>query len=251
MIREYGLKKINSNHFYPTMGGSCICDHSHFFSAMFNDDFGAINRDIIIPLIGGDGIPWLSEPIYARTAVILIQTWLGFPFIFALFTGVLQSISKDWYEAADVDGGTRFQKFRYITFPHVMFATAPLLIMQYAQNFNNFNIIYLFNEGGPPVRNQNAGGTDILISWVYKLTFDTNNYAMAAVISLIMGLIISGFAFYQLDKRNHLKKKVKFNESEAKIDCRTNLYVSRYHPNIDHYFLSIDLDNWHVTKSRE
>src|SRR5690625_7535784 len=80
---------------------------------MFNDDFGAINRDIIIPLFGGDGFPWLSDPLYARTAIILIQTWLGFPFIFALFTGVLQSISKDWYEAADVDGGSRFQKFRF------------------------------------------------------------------------------------------------------------------------------------------
>ncbi|SFL42654.1 carbohydrate ABC transporter membrane protein 1, CUT1 family (TC 3.A.1.1.-) [Gracilibacillus orientalis] len=177
------------------------------FSAMFNDDFGAINRDIIIPLFGGEGISWLSEPFYARTAIILIQTWLGFPFIFALFTGVLQSISKDWYEAADVDGGSRFQKFRFITFPHVMFATAPLLIMQYAQNFNNFNIIYLFNEGGPPVRNQNAGGTDILISWVYKLTFETNNYAMAAVISLIMGLIISGFAFYQFRQTKSFKEE--------------------------------------------
>ncbi|WP_117170161.1 carbohydrate ABC transporter permease [Paraliobacillus sediminis] len=177
------------------------------FSAMFNDDFGAINRDIIIPLFGGDGIPWLTEPLYARTAIILIQTWLGFPFIFALFTGVLQSISKDWYEAADVDGGSRFQKFRFITLPHVLFATAPLLIMQYAQNFNNFNIIYLFNEGGPPVRGQNAGGTDILISWVYKLTFDTNNYAMAAVISLIMGLIISGFAFYQFRQTKSFKEE--------------------------------------------
>ncbi len=88
-----------------------------------------------------------------------------------------------------------------------MFATAPLLIMQYAQNFNNFNIIYLFNEGGPPVRNQNAGGTDILISWVYKLTFDTNNYAMAAVISLIMGLIISGFAFYQFRQTKSFKEE--------------------------------------------
>ncbi|WP_017473265.1 carbohydrate ABC transporter permease [Amphibacillus jilinensis] len=177
------------------------------FSAMFNDDFGAINRDIIIPLFGGDGIPWLSDPLYARTAVILIQTWLGFPFIFALFTGVLQSISKDWYEAADVDGGSRFQKFRFITLPHVLFATAPLLIMQYAQNFNNFNIIYLFNEGGPPVRGQNAGGTDILISWVYKLTFDTNNYAMAAAISLIMGMIISCFAFYQFRQTKSFKEE--------------------------------------------
>jgi len=177
------------------------------FSAMFNDDFGAINRDIIIPLFGGDGVSWLSDPFYARIAILLIQTWLGFPFIFALITGILQSISKDWYEAADMDGASRLQKFKNITFPHVMFATAPLLIMQYASNFNNFNVIYLFNEGGPPVRGQNAGGTDILISWVYKLTFDTNNYAMAAVISIIMGLIVSGFAFYQFRRTRSFKEE--------------------------------------------
>lgn len=177
------------------------------FSAMFNDDFGAINRDIIIPYFGGDGIPWLSNPFYTRIAIIMIQTWLGFPFIFALITGILQSISQDWYEAADIDGASRFQKFKNITFPHVMFATAPLLIMQYASNFNNFNVIYLFNEGGPPVRGQNAGGTDILISWVYKLTFDTNNYSMAAVISIIMGLIVSIFAFYQFRKTRSFKEE--------------------------------------------
>ncbi|WP_164214879.1 sugar ABC transporter permease [Virgibacillus sp. YIM 98842] len=177
------------------------------FSAMFNDDFGAINRDIIVPMFGGDGIAWLSDPMYSRIAIVLIQTWLGFPFIFALITGVLQSISKDWYEAADIDGASRFQKFRNITFPHVMFATAPLMIMQYASNFNNFNVIYLFNEGGPPVRGQNAGGTDILISWVYKLTFDTNNYSMAAVISIIMGLIVSGFAFYQFRRTRSFKEE--------------------------------------------
>lgn len=177
------------------------------FAAMFNDDFGAINRDIIIPLFGGEGISWLSDPPYSRIAIIMIQTWLGFPFIFALFTGILQSISKDWYEAADMDGASRIQKFKSITFPHVMFATAPLLIMQYASNFNNFNVIYLFNEGGPAVRGQNAGGTDILISWVYKLTFDTNNYSMAAVISIIMGLIVSGFAFYQFRKTRSFKEE--------------------------------------------
>src|SRR5699024_11630700 len=95
-----------------------------------------------------------------------------------LFTGVLQSVPQDMYEAADIEGGTRWQKFSHITLPHLLFATAPLLIMQYAQNFNNFNIIYLFNEGNPPVRGQNAGGTDILISWVYKLNFETNKYNM-------------------------------------------------------------------------
>ncbi len=175
------------------------------FSALFNGEFGAINRNILGPL--GMAVPWMLDPFWSKIALILIQTWLGFPFVFALFTGVLQSIPADMYEAADVDGATRMQKFRNITFPFVMFATAPLLIMQYAGNFNNFNIIYLFNEGGPAVRGQNAGGTDILISWVYKLTFDTNNYNMAAAITIIMGLIVSIFAFFQFRKTASFKEE--------------------------------------------
>lgn len=178
------------------------------FTALFNPTFGAINRDILSHL--GVMIPWLSDPFWAKTALIMIQTWLGFPFVFALFTGVLQSVPQDMYEAADVDGGTRWQKFRNITLPHLMFATAPLLIMQYAQNFNNFNIIYLFNEGNPPVRGQNAGGTDILISWVYKLTFETNNYNMAAAITIIMGLAISVFAFFQFRKTAAFKEEGRY-----------------------------------------
>ncbi|WP_249870284.1 carbohydrate ABC transporter permease [Oceanobacillus saliphilus] len=178
------------------------------FSALFNPTFGAINRDILsqFELM----IPWLSDPFWAKVALIMIQTWLGFPFVFALFTGVLQSVPQDMYEAADVDGGSRFQKFRHITLPHLLFATAPLLIMQYAGNFNNFNIIYLFNEGNPAVRGQNAGGTDILISWVYKLTFETNNYNMAAAITIIMGLVISIFAFFQFRKTASFKEEGRY-----------------------------------------
>ncbi|TFD97620.1 carbohydrate ABC transporter permease [Jeotgalibacillus sp. R-1-5s-1] len=175
------------------------------FAAMFNDRFGAINTDILAMF--DLAIPWLQDPFWTRIALIMIQTWLGFPFVFALFTGILQSISKDWYEAADVDGASRFQKFRNITLPHVLYATAPLLIMQYAGNFNNFNIIYLFNEGGPAVRGQNAGGTDILISWVYDLTFELNQYSMAAAITLILGLIVTGFAFYQFRKTRSFKEE--------------------------------------------
>lgn len=178
------------------------------FSALFNPTFGAINRDILSQF--NVMIPWLSDPFWAKVALIMIQTWLGFPFIFALFTGVLQSVPQDMYEAADVDGGTRWQKFRHITFPHLMFATAPLLIMQYAGNFNNFNIIYLFNEGNPAVRGQNAGGTDILISWVYKLTFETNNYNMAAAITIIMGIIVMAFAFFQFRKTSSFKEEGRY-----------------------------------------
>ncbi|WP_245917981.1 carbohydrate ABC transporter permease [Alteribacillus bidgolensis] len=176
------------------------------FSALFNDNFGAINRDILEPLLGF-GLPWMSDPFWAKTAIIMIQVWLGFPFVYALFTGVLQSISSDWYEAADVDGGSKWQKFRYITLPHVLFATAPLLIMQYSFNFNNFNIIYLFNEGGPAVRGQEAGGTDILISWVYDLTFQNSMYSMAAVVSIIMGMMVAIFAFFQFRRSRSFKEE--------------------------------------------
>jgi arabinogalactan oligomer/maltooligosaccharide transport system permease protein len=88
-----------------------------------------------------------------------------------------------------------------------MFATAPLMIMQYTHNFNNFNIIYLFNEGGPAIRGQNAGGTDILISWVYNLTFSQQNYSMAAAISMIIGLIIGLLAFLQFRRTRSYKEE--------------------------------------------
>ncbi|GEM04562.1 maltose ABC transporter permease [Halolactibacillus miurensis] len=176
------------------------------FTALFNDNFGAINADIIQPLFG-TAIPWLTEANWTKVALIMIQVWLGFPFVFALFTGVLQGISSDWYEAADMDGATRWQKFKFITFPHLMFATGPLLITQFTFNFNNFNIIYLFNGGGPPVRGQSAGGTDILISWIYNLTFTNSQYSLAAAISIILGIIVATFAFFQFRRSSSFKEE--------------------------------------------
>ncbi|GEN58018.1 maltose ABC transporter permease [Halolactibacillus alkaliphilus] len=176
------------------------------FTALFNDNFGAINADIIQPLFG-TSIPWLTNASWTKVALIMIQVWLGFPFVFALFTGVLQGISSDWYEAADMDGATRWQKFTQITFPHLMFATGPLLITQYTFNFNNFNIIYLFNGGGPPVRGQSAGGTDILISWIYNLTFTNSQYSLAAAISIILGIFVATFAFFQFRRSSSFKEE--------------------------------------------
>lgn len=174
------------------------------FAAMFNDQFGAVNNQLLAPF--GIAIPWLTDPSWTKVAIILVEVWLGYAFVFALFTGVLQSISGDWYEAAEVDGASKWQKFRHITLPHVLFATAPLLIMQYTGNFNNFNLIYLFNQGGPPLRGQSAGSTDIVISWVYKLTFDTMNYNMAAVISIILGVFVAGLAFFQFRRTRSFKE---------------------------------------------
>lgn len=175
------------------------------FAGMFNDEFGPINR--MLGALGLGSIPWLTDPFWCKVAILLIQFWLGFPFNLALCTGVLQSIPSDLYEAAEMDGATAWQKFWHITLPMVLYATAPLLIMQYAGNFNNFNVIYLFNQGGPPVPGQTAGGTDILISWVYKLTFETFKYNYAAAISLLIGLVIMGFALYQLRRTRSFREE--------------------------------------------
>ncbi|WP_413465990.1 carbohydrate ABC transporter permease [Metabacillus litoralis] len=176
------------------------------FAGMFNESFGSINQDILA-LFGIEGLPWMTEVFYTRIALISIQTWLGFPFVFAMTTGVLQSIPNELYEAATVDGANNFQKFRKITLPLVLFATAPVLITQYTFNFNNFNVIYLFNGGGPALPGQNAGGTDILISWIYSLTMTSAEYSKAAAITLLLSIIVITVAIWQFRKTKSFQEE--------------------------------------------
>ncbi|KHE69634.1 carbohydrate ABC transporter permease [Halobacillus sp. BBL2006] len=176
------------------------------FAGMFNETFGTINNDILA-IFGLGDIPWLTNPVYTKIALIMIQTWLGFPFIFAMVTGVLQSIPNELYEAAEVDGATIVQKFRNITLPLVLYATAPILITQYTFNFNNFNVIFLFNGGGPAVPGQNAGGTDILISWIYSLTMTSAQYGKAAAITMILSLIVIAVALWQFRRTKSFQEE--------------------------------------------
>ncbi len=111
-------------------------------------------------------------------------------------TGVLQAIPDDLYEAATMDGASAFTRLRTITLPLVLYSIAPIIITQYTFNFNNFNIIYLFNNGGPAVAGSNAGGTDILVSWIYKLTMSSSQYAIAATITILLS-ILSSAALWQ------------------------------------------------------
>ncbi|MGP4068790.1 carbohydrate ABC transporter permease [Halobacillus sp. B29] len=176
------------------------------FAGMFNETFGTINEDIMA-IFGLGDIPWLTNPTYTKIALILIQTWLGFPFIFAMVTGVLQSIPNELYEAAEVDGATIMQKFKAITLPLVLYATAPIMITQYTFNFNNFNVIFLFNGGGPAVPDQNAGGTDILISWIYSLTMTSAQYGKAAAITMILSLIVITVALWQFRRTKSFQEE--------------------------------------------
>ena len=177
------------------------------FSNMFNDSVGAINAQVlplfakIFPFLDGVLIPWKTDPTWTKIALIMMQGWLGFPYIYVLTLGILQSIPNDLYEAAYIDGANGWQKFRNITFPMILAVAAPTLISQYTFNFNNFSIIYLFNDGEPGSVGGNAGSTDILISWIYKLTTNTSpQYSMAAAVTLIISVIVISISMIAFKK---------------------------------------------------
>nr|WP_238943183.1 sugar ABC transporter permease [Planococcus beijingensis] len=175
------------------------------FAGLFNDSFGAINNDIL-SMMGIDAIPWLTDENWTKVALILMQGWLGFPFIFLVTTGVLQSIPDDLYEAARIDGASIFAQFRNITMPMILIATAPVIITQYTFNFNNFNIIYLFNGGGPSVPGSTAGGTDILVSWIYKLTLQSSQYSLAAALTILLSVFVIAIALWQFRRTDAFKE---------------------------------------------
>lgn len=178
------------------------------FTGMFNDSFGVINN-VILDFFGIEPKAWLTDPFWTKVALILIQTWLGFPFVFAMTTGVLQAIPNDLYEAATMDGASKFQQLRTITLPLVLYSIAPILITQYTFNFNNFNIIYLFNNGGPAVIGSNAGGTDILVSWIYKLTMSSSQYGIASAITLLLSIFVVGIALWQFRMTKSFKEEAR------------------------------------------
>lgn len=162
---------------------------------MFNGQFGPINK--YLTAIGMAPVPWLAEPMWARITCLLVNLWLGFPYYMAMMSGVLTGIPRDLYEAASIEGASAFQKFRKITLPLVLFATAPLVINGFAYNFNNFTLIYLLTSGNP-TNNEYfyAGNTDILLSWLYKLTLEQNQFHMAAVVSIIVFVLIASISAF-------------------------------------------------------
>jgi arabinogalactan oligomer/maltooligosaccharide transport system permease protein len=125
--------------------------------------------------------------------VLLVNLWLGYAFMFLVCTGALASIPSDLKEAAFVDGATGFRAFKRVTFPLLFIAVAPVLISSFAFNFNNFVLIYLLTEGGPPISGSLAGETDIMLSYSYKVAFGGAgaNYSLAAAISTVIFVIVA------------------------------------------------------------
>ena len=144
-----------------------------------------------------------------RLSLILIQGWLGHSYIFLLTTGVLQAIPKDLYEAASIDGASGIRRTFKITIPLVLFQIAPMLINQYTFNFNNFSIIYLYNQGGPfnpKVYGNLAGSSDILISYIYKLTMESQYQAIGAAITVFISIILIIISYLGYRKSSAFKE---------------------------------------------
>ncbi len=185
---------------------------------LLNGQFGPINlilkdAGIINTYFGvfKENIGWLSDTTLARVMCVVVNLWLGFPYFMALLTGTLTSISDDLYEAADIDGATSFQKFKSITFPMVLSATSPVIVMTLATNFNNFGSIYYLTRGNPTGiydGGSGAGGTDILITWIYKLTVDTSRYNIAALMSLVIFVIVGTFSIWNFRRTNAFKEEL-------------------------------------------
>lgn len=170
---------------------------------MFNTDYGLINK-----LFGTD-IDWFGNPWAARAAVLIVQLWMGYPYMFLVCTGALQAIPSDLVEAAGVDGAKPFYAFRTITFPLLLVAVAPLLIATFAFNFNNFGAIFLVSGGGPfPADNPTVGATDLLISYTYRLAFGGQGaqYGLAAAISILIFIIVAAVSFIGFKRTKALEE---------------------------------------------
>ena len=146
---------------------------------------------------------WISESIkffgigeganewVAKVMVIIVNMWLGVPYTMLMTSGILLNIPADLYEAATVDGASKTKMFWKITLPYVVFVTTPYLISSFIGNINSFNTIYLLTGGYPEVPGYKAGGTDLLVTWLYKLTIDNGEYNTGAVIGIITFIITS------------------------------------------------------------
>jgi arabinogalactan oligomer/maltooligosaccharide transport system permease protein len=183
---------------------------AYVWKGMFNTNAGFINTSIL-NLHKGHMIPWLTDPTWAKFAILLCNLWLGFPYMFLITTGALQAIPSELTESAMIDGATNWQQFRLIKLPLLLISLAPLLISSFAFNFNNFTVIYLITGGGPsgdPSLRVDAGGTDILISFVYKIAFSTGvgaDYGLASAFSVLIFFIVGGISFFSFRRTQFLE----------------------------------------------
>ncbi len=140
-------------------------------------------------------IPFLTDGTAAKITVLLVNMWVGIPYSMLITTGILMNIPEDLYEAARIDGASPVKQFFKITLPYVLFITTPYLITQFVGNINNFNVIWLLSGGGPMTGEfYQAGRTDLLITWLYRITTGEQNYKLASVIGIVTFAVSATFS---------------------------------------------------------
>jgi len=157
---------------------------------MFNYQYGAINL-MITKFLAMTPVEWLKSPFEAFTACILTNIWFGFPFMMIIALGGLQSINKSLYEAAEVDGASRWSQFWNITVPLLRPVMVPAIVLGVIWTFNNLNVMWLVSNGGEP-----ADQTHILVSYVYKAAFNLYRYGYAAAFSVVIFVILLVFSIF-------------------------------------------------------
>jgi arabinogalactan oligomer / maltooligosaccharide transport system permease protein len=167
---------------------------------MLNQNLGVITTNLVS--IFGWAPAWFTDPFWSKVGILLVNLWLGYPYMMLICSGALQGISQDIYEAAEVDGAGIWNRFWHITLPLLMVSVGPLLIASFTFNFNNFTVIYLYNEGRPPIPGTAtpAGYTDILISYTFRLAFESgrgSDYGYAAAITIVIFLIVASIMLFQ------------------------------------------------------
>jgi len=178
---------------------------------MLNGAFGTLNRTLEWLPFFPDVVntPWLTDPWMARFTMVMINLWLGFPYFMLLVTGTMTSIPAEHIEAARMDGASDWQVFRKIQMPQIVFQTMPLVIMSFAHNVNNFGAVFFLTGGGPNMPDSTttgAGATDLMVSWIFNLTVNLQQYHQAGVLAIMIFLIIAPFAIFNFRQTKSFKE---------------------------------------------
>lgn len=171
------------------------------------NDAGPINSLLMNLGWISSAIPFLTDPLMAKITVIVVNMWIGIPVTMLISTGIIQNLDREQIEAAEIDGANKFQIFRSITFPQILFVMLPSLIQQFIGNINNFNVIYLLTGGYPSNSDfYGAGSTDLLVTWLYKLTVDKMDYNLASVIGILIFILSAFFSLLMYTRTNSFKE---------------------------------------------
>lgn len=171
------------------------------------NDQGPLNSLLMGWGLIDEALPFLSDPIWAKFSIIFVNMWVGIPFTMLVATGIIMNLPSEQIEAAEIDGANKFQIFKSITFPQILLIMTPSLIQQFIGNINNFNVIFLLTGGGPTNSDfYQAGSTDLLVTWLYKLTVSAADYNLASVIGILIFALSAIFSLLAYTRTSSYKE---------------------------------------------